>query len=121
MNAGDICVVEINNELPANLPILADEAKAEGYQHVNRLVADWTSGALRFEQPGEALLAAYVENQLVGVGGVTIEPRLPNAVRMRRFYVRPLSRRQGIGRLLAGVLMRRASTTADVVMCFGVV
>ena len=45
---------------------------------------------------------------LAGIGGLTIEPVVPGALRMRRFYVRPAFRRIGVGRqsvtaLLAGL------------------
>jgi GNAT superfamily N-acetyltransferase len=63
---------------------------------------------MRFDRDGEALLAAYATGVLAGIGGLTIEPVLPRALRMRRFYVRPLFRRAGIGRKLATALLERA-------------
>ena len=62
-----------------------------------RLASDWASGAMRFDRPGEALLAAYSEGVLAAIGGITIDPIVPDALRMRRFYVRPAFRRTGIG------------------------
>jgi GNAT superfamily N-acetyltransferase len=54
---------------------------------------------------------------LVGIGGLTIEPVVPGALRMRRFYVRPAFRRVGLGRrlvtaLLAGVDGERPITVS---------
>jgi GNAT superfamily N-acetyltransferase len=66
---------------------------------------------MRFDGNGEALLAAHVTGVLVGIGGLTIEPVLPGALRMRRFYIRSLFRRAGIGRTLATALLERARTT----------
>ena len=66
---------------------------------------------MRFDGNGEALLAAHVTGVLAGIGGLTNEPILPGALRMRRFYVRPLFRRAGIGRTLAMVLLGRARIT----------
>jgi len=75
---------------------------------VERLAVDWEAGRTRFDRPGEALLAARLNGGLAGIGGLTIEPVVPGALRMRRFYVRPAFRRIGVGRqsvtaLLAGL------------------
>jgi hypothetical protein len=72
------------------------EARAEGHQFLDRLASDWASGAMRFDRPGEALLAAYSEGVLAAIGGITIDPIVPDALRMRRFYVRPAFRRAGL-------------------------
>ncbi|MGC9270282.1 GNAT family N-acetyltransferase, partial [Acidiphilium sp.] len=42
---------------------------------------------------------------LAGIGGITRDPIAPRAFRMRRFYVRPLFRRTGVGRALVTQLM----------------
>jgi hypothetical protein len=63
---------------------------------------------IRFDRPGEALLAAYSDGVLAAIGGITIDPVLPDALRMRRFYVRSAFRRAGIGREIAQVLLERA-------------
>ena len=63
------------------------------------------SGALRFTNPGEMLLAAYSGGRLVGIGGLTIDPVVADALRLRRFYIRRAFRRQRIGRMLAAALL----------------
>jgi GNAT superfamily N-acetyltransferase len=98
--------------LPAGFDVLREEARAEGYLFVERLAADWEARRMRFDREGEALLAAYIRGVLAGIGGLTIEPVLSGALRMRRFYVRPLFRRGGIGRGLATALLERARTTS---------
>ena len=95
-------------ELPAGFDALRAEARAEGYLFVDRLATDWLSGTIRFDREGEALLAARVNGVLAGIGGLTIEPVVPGALRMRRFYVRMAYRRGGIGRKLATALLDRA-------------
>jgi GNAT superfamily N-acetyltransferase len=80
---------------------LRTEAQAEGYRMLDRLAADWESGALRFDRDGEALFAAYSGDALAGIGGLTCEAELSGAYRMRRFYVRKAFRRAGVGRALA--------------------
>jgi GNAT superfamily N-acetyltransferase len=89
--------------------------RAEGYLFVERLAADWEAGRMRFEREGEALLAARLTGILAGIGGLTIEPVVPGALRMRRFYVRPTFRRAGIGRKLATALLERARRISPVV------
>lgn len=112
---GDVRVIAVINTLPTGLALLAEEARDEGYRHLDRLIADWRSGAMRFGKRGEALLAAYITDELAGVGGLTVEPQLRSAFRMRRFYVRPSFRCRGLGSLLSRALMRRVATLAEAV------
>jgi len=91
--------------LPAGFDVLRAEALAEGFRQVERLAADWDAGRIRFDRDGEALLAARLNGVLVGIGGLTIEPVVAGALRMRRFYVRPAFRRIGVGRQLVTALL----------------
>jgi GNAT superfamily N-acetyltransferase len=100
-------------ELPTGFDALRAEARAEGYRFLERLATDWLSGTTRFDREGEALLAARVNGVLAGVGGLTIEPVVPDALRMRRFYVRLAFRRSGIGRKLPTALLERAARSAS--------
>jgi GNAT superfamily N-acetyltransferase len=61
----------------------------------------------RFDRDGEVLLAVRVNETLAAIGGLTVEPVVPNALRMRRFYVRPAFRRSGVGRELVRSLLAR--------------
>jgi GNAT superfamily N-acetyltransferase len=100
---------QAREELPVGFETLRAEARAEGYAFVERLANDWASRAIRFDREGEALLAAYADDELAAVGGLTIDPALPGTLRMRRFYVREQFRRCGIGRRLAKALLERAA------------
>ena len=72
--------------LPAEFDQLRAESSAEGHRFLDRLANDWASGVMRFDRPGEMLLAAYSDDDmLVGVGGITVDPEVPEALRMRRF------------------------------------
>jgi GNAT superfamily N-acetyltransferase len=105
-------VIEI---LPAGFADLRAEARIEGYRFVERLCADWEAHRMRFDRTGEMLLAATVDEVLAGIGGLTLEPVLPGALRMRRFYTRRLFRRTGIGRKLATALLGHARSTTRLV------
>jgi GNAT superfamily N-acetyltransferase len=70
---------------------------------------------MRFDRPGEALLTAYSAGVLAAIGGITIDPIVPDALRMRRFYVRPAFRRTGIGREIALALLEGALQRVRVV------
>ena len=96
-------------ELPAGFEELRTEARAEGYRHLERLADDWASGAIRFDHDGEALLVAHVGSEIAAVGGLTVDPAWPEALRMRRFYVAKRFRRCGVGRQLAAALLERAA------------
>ena len=76
---------------------------------MDRLAEEWASGANRFEREGEALFAGYAGDMLSGVGGLTHDPMALGSLRMRRFYVRRVFRRHGVGRAIATTLIASAS------------
>lgn len=103
------------DDLPHGFDEMRAEASAEGFRHLERLALDWASGAIRFKGEGETLLAVHVQGALAAIGGLTIEPVVPGAFRMRRLYVREPFRRQGIGRKLALALIEPALARGSVV------
>ncbi len=102
-------------DLPAGFETLRAEALAEGFRQIERLAAERASRTTRFGREGEALLAARLNGVLVGIGGLTIEPVVPGALRMRRFYVRPRFRRCGVGRKLATALLEQRGQTGRLI------
>lgn len=96
--------------LPAGFPVLRAAARHEGFRFLERLAAEWETGTVRFSRPGEVLLAACIADVLAGVGGLTLDPVVPGALRMRRFYVHPEFRCLGIGRRLAMTLLEQPGT-----------
>jgi GNAT superfamily N-acetyltransferase len=94
--------------LPPDLPALAALAQAEGFGMLGVLIAEWAAGTHRFTAPGEALCAARDKGgRLLGLGGITRDPYAP-ALRMRRFYVRPDARRDGVARALVSAVLEEA-------------
>lgn len=96
--------------LPEGFEELAADALADGHRVLEVLHADWDSGALRFERPGEALFAAFAGPALLGVCGLTPDPYLKGdgAGRVRRIYVRRAARRHGVGRASLGAVAAQA-------------
>jgi GNAT superfamily N-acetyltransferase len=105
----------IRDRLPREIAGLECAARQEGHLHIARLIDEWSADDIRFERGGERLLGAYVGEALAGVGGVTVEPALSGALRMRRFYISPEMRGHGIGRLLALALLNHARDFCSVV------
>lgn len=99
----------VTHSLPADFAELHAEAGADGHVMLDRLAEDWANGIARFNQPGEQLVAAYVGDALAGIGGLTFEPAIPGAMRMRRFYVAHAFRRIGVARALALRLLEDAT------------
>ncbi|WP_284639743.1 GNAT family N-acetyltransferase [Paenibacillus silviterrae] len=89
---------------------LVRESTFEGYRHIQRLADELVSGSNRFDGPGEALFAAYVNDQPVGVCGLNADPYSAQSGigRVRRMYVLPAYRRQGVGRMLIEEVRREA-------------
>jgi len=91
--------------LPDGFAALRAEARGEGFRMLDVLNADWLAGTVRFDRDGERLLAGYWDEELAGIGGLTIDPYVAGAFRMRRFYVRAAHRRCGMGAALAATLL----------------
>jgi GNAT superfamily N-acetyltransferase len=101
-----IQLVRVQEALPDGFDALRAEAAAEGFRHMDRLADEWAAGGGAFI----ALLAAFDDGELAGIGGLTREPAPcpESALRLRRLYVRPSARRRGVGRALASALIQEA-------------
>jgi GNAT superfamily N-acetyltransferase len=78
------------------------EGEASGYRFLLRVIEEWEAGVNRFAGHGEALFAAEIDDRLVGICGLSVDPYLnrPRIGRLRNVYVLADSRRHGIGRRL---------------------
>jgi GNAT superfamily N-acetyltransferase len=94
----------------AKMDMLQAEARTEGYDFIETTVTEWASGVNRFNGPGETFCGYFEDGQLVGVGGLTLDPfagRL-DVGRIRRIYVRASWRKRGIGRAIVSALLEQA-------------
>ncbi|MBB5577199.1 MULTISPECIES: GNAT family N-acetyltransferase [Rhizobium] len=98
---------QIVDRLPADFGALRSDAAFEGKRFIERLHAEWQSGEQRFTQAHEVLLVIRVNRDLAGIGGMTVDPFLPSAMRLRRFFIRPAYRRRFLGRQLAAAILNR--------------
>ena len=112
--------------MPTVLAALASESASFGIRNVSALVEQWSDGTQRFSRPGEGLLVALApagqanggaEGGAIGVGGLTWCPHVPEALRVRRFYVAEAWRRRGVARSLATSLLEAGAEHADVITC----
>jgi len=113
-----IQLIRIIDDLPDGLDALLADAASEGVRNMALLADGWASSDQRFDRAGEALLGALLASELAGIGGLSIETAAAEpARRVRRFYVRPTFRRQGVGRTLASALIQEALDQVDLLTC----
>ncbi len=90
--------------------VLAEAGTGDG-RFLFRLRDRWADGSERFERPGELLLGAFADGELVGVGATSHDPYEPEdgPARVRHVYVLTRCRRAGIARKLMTMLIDHAS------------
>src|SRR5690554_1920119 len=81
-----------------NLNLLLDESMSEGYKFVRKLVTEYTTESNKFDKIGESLFVAIIDDQVIGIGGLNIDPYLDllDVGRVRHLYVLPKHRGLGI-------------------------
>lgn len=90
--------------------MVEEEAVGEGFRFLMRRIAEWHSGANRFSAPGECLMAAYRNRQLIRIGGLSVDPYAEkNMARLRRVYVSASSRRHYVGQTLVKTVVAYAA------------
>ena len=97
-------LVRVIDALPEGFEALRAEAEAEGHRHMTRLASEFDGMPDLFI----ALLAAFDDGVLLGIGAMTVEPTEPAAIRMRRLYVAQAARRRGVARAIASALLNEA-------------
>lgn len=101
------------NPLDYDLLHLAENARNEGFGHVDRLISEWSTGENTFSGAGEYFLGILSGDELVAIGGLNRDPfaKGDRIGRLRRFYVMPAYRRKGIGRRLLAALLEQAGSS----------
>jgi GNAT superfamily N-acetyltransferase len=88
--------------LPRDLQALAEAARRDGYEFLLKFQTEWSSGALRFDGPGECLFIAELGRRLIGMSGICRDPYQdhPDVGRLRHVYVEAEFRSRGLAREL---------------------
>lgn len=99
--------------LPIGFEVLSADAEANGYRHMRRLAAEFETTPEMFH----AVLAAFIDGALAGIGAITDEPQPTSepAWRMRRLYVHRGLRRRGVARAIVAALLEDAANDVRMV------
>ena len=108
--------MQIQTLLPPPWPQVApliEASTAEGFRFLTRLKDEYLTGQKCFNAPGETLLGAYHQAELLGVCGLTQDPYSndPHIGRIRHLYIRPSHRGHGTGSQLVRAIEERAART----------
>lgn len=107
--------------LPNDIDSMAGAADREDLGLVARLAADYRADKNRFDGPGEGLWAARRDGVLIGVCGLNQDPFAEPAElagRVRRLYVRPECRRQGVAAALLDAVEEQARSHFAILAAF---
>lgn len=106
----NLTVCQVSQLAVQDILHLVRAAEDEGFGFVRRLHRDYVNGTNRFDRDGEALFLAKVFDDVVGVGGLNRAPyvRDRSVGRVRRVYVLPNFRRQGVAGLLLSAIVKEA-------------
>jgi GNAT superfamily N-acetyltransferase len=101
---------------------LVDESKQEGFEFVQRTIDGWNSGANRFSETGEGLWGLVFGTELIGIGGLNIDPYVEDAStgRVRHLYIRRDYRRKGCATLLMNKIIEQAQLHFQILRLFTV-
>ena len=94
--------IERISEISDSVLDLAAVARNEGYKNIDTLTREYRSGLNRFRDAGEGLFGVVEDGRLLGIGGLNVDPYENSweVGRVRRLYVHPASRRDGVASLL---------------------
>ena len=113
-------LIEITDGNIEGLHSLVGESKRVGYNFLQRTIDDWHSGANKFDRPGEKLWGLFIGKDLIGIGGLNIDPYslTPKIGRVRHLYVREAQRRKGYATLIMNKIMEEAGYNFTVLRLF---
>ncbi len=89
---------------------LIEESQTQGFQFVKRLCAEFVCGANRFDRLGEALFGLYDNDELIGIGGLNLDPYRKDirVGRVRHLYIAKKWRRNSSGAILVNAIIDEA-------------
>jgi len=99
---------------------LVDESRREGFGFVQRTIEEWTSGANRFSRTGEGLWGLVSGTELIGIGGLNVDPFIqdPGTGRVRHLYIRREYRRKGCATILMNTIIGQAKPHFHILRLF---
>jgi GNAT superfamily N-acetyltransferase len=105
MTAGSIHQLFV---LPSEIESLIQISEKEGFNFLSRMRNKWNTEESQFDKTGEAYFGYFINEKLVGVGGINQDPYQPGTStgRVRHFYVHPEFRRKGIGAAILKKVVR---------------
>lgn len=106
----DITLQKVDPTTFQPIKTLVKPSVDEGYTFIQRLCDEYESGVNRFDDQGAILFGVYAGEEIIGVGGVQIDPYLkqPTIGRIQHVYIFPAYRRVGAGRQLMHALIDHA-------------
>jgi|SRR5690606_15319565 len=92
------------------LDLLIEDSLSEGYKFIKRLVDEYTLGSNKFDKNGESLYVAKIDDEVIGIGGLNIDPylNLSDVGRVRHLYVLRKNRGTGVGKKLLNAIIDEA-------------
>ena len=113
-------LIEITDGNIGELHALIGESTRDGYNFLQRTIDDWYGGANKFDRPGEKLWGLFLGKDLIGVGGLNIDPfsLTPKVGRVRHLYVRKAQRRAGCATLIMNKILEEAGHNFTVLRLF---
>jgi GNAT superfamily N-acetyltransferase len=86
---------------------LLNESKINGYDFIQRMIDDWNTGENQFSKPGEKLWGLILAKDLIGLGGLNIDPYAEGSRigRVRHLYIQETYRRKGYATLLMNAII----------------
>jgi hypothetical protein len=76
----------ILEDLSAGFDVLRAEAYVDEFRQIEQLRTDWDAGTIRFHRRRSSA-RVRLNGTLAGIGGLTVDPVVPNSSRVRRFHV----------------------------------
>ncbi len=101
-------IVEIEKLNIKEIQYILSSAIDEGYNHIKRLIDDYQSNRNCFNALGEKLIGYKIDDLFVAICGLNVEQGNNSFARIRRLYVLPTYRNQGIGSKLVEHLINHA-------------